>query len=101
MTNQDAICLAYGRSVLSTDALSLDQKRKLYTQAKQDFSAADNKTTIVEPDFLALVAAALTGVCASHATKFDCQSRLEIARTAVGIARMTVYELHQETTWSG
>lgn len=95
MTNQDAICLNYGRSVLSTDTLSLDKKRELYTQAKRDFADADNKTTIVEPDFLALVAAALTGVCASHATKFDCQSRLEIARTAIGIAKLTVQELHQ------
>lgn len=85
--------MQYGHAALGTDSLTLPEKKKLHANARAEYLVADNKDVIVEPDFLQLTAAALEGVCASHHGKFECQSKLEIARTAVSIAKHTIQEL--------
>lgn len=51
---------------------------------------------VTSHEFVQLICAALTGVCSSHETKFDCHSRLEIARTAISIARHVIDELEEQ-----
>lgn len=43
--------------------------------------------------FERILCAALSGICASHSSKFDCQNKVEIARAAVSIARHVMDEL--------